>query len=261
MKHLLTPKRETWLYRVNPAFKFILFMVLLAVAFFNRRVDLALYQTVIYMLLMILFCGHSWKRVLLFTAPFIMVFISSASSLILFGRGETIWWTWGLIKISEESFYHGLLVGFKTLCFGTLGMVFALTTQPVLFFYAMMQQLRLPAKYAYSFIASIRMFPMVFDDFHNRTNALKVRGTRYSKGVRGAYERMSLYAVPLLAQSIRRAQRVAVAMEAKRFQIASTRTYFYITRYTRTDAIFAAAMLILLATSFMMSHYVSIFGR
>lgn len=259
--NLFKPDRETWLYRVNPAFKFVVFILMLTIAFFNRQLDFALYQMIVYLVLFGWLCGFSWTKVLIFISPFILVFISSASTLMLFGRGTTIWWEWGLIKISEESFHHGLLVGFKTVSFGAIGLLFALTTKPILFFYAMMRQFRLPPKYAYSFIASIRIFPLIWEDYHHRTNALKVRGTSYSKGIRGLYERLSIYAVPLLVQSIRRAQRVAVAMEAKRFQMGATRTFYYVTRYSKFDFMHVFLMLILVVVCYWCSIYVPIFGR
>ncbi|GIP33315.1 energy-coupling factor transporter transmembrane protein EcfT [Paenibacillus sp. J2TS4] len=259
--NLFTPLKETWLYRVNPALKFVVFFVLLVIALINRSFDFALHQMIVYLLLLLLFSGHSWRKTLLFTAPFLVIFVSSSSTMILFGKGEQIWWQWGLIRISEESFYHGLLIGFKTISFGALGMIFALTSKPILFFYALMQQFRLPSKYAYSFIASIRMLPAVWDDYQTRTDALKVRGTRFARGFRGMYERLSAYAVPLLAQSIRRAQRIAVAMEAKRFQMGATRTYYYTTRYSRTDLWFVGMMAGLLITAYYTAVYLPLAGR
>mgnify|MGYP001947098095 CR=1 FL=1 len=195
---------------------------------------------------------------ILFTAPFVLIFFSSASTLILFGRGEVVWWQWGLIKISEESFRHGLLVGFKTLSFGALGLLFVLTTKPVKLFYALMQQLKLPPKYAYSFMAAIRMLPMVMQDFQQRADALKIRGFQYSKGMRGIYERIKAYSVPLLAQSIRRAQRVAVAMEAKRFQMNADRTYYYPLRYSSLDVRFMILMIAAAAAFYSLSAFFSI---
>ncbi|TCZ77393.1 energy-coupling factor transporter transmembrane protein EcfT [Paenibacillus albiflavus] len=250
-----TPQRITWLYHVNPAFKFIVFVLLLCVALINRNFEFALNQMIVYLLVLILFCGYSWKKTALLLLPFLFVFMSTATSMILFGKGEHMWWTWGLIRISEESFFRGMVLGLKTCSCGMMGMVFALTSKPILFFYALMQQFRMPPKFAYSFIASIRMLPMIMDEFHIRSNVLKIRGKRYARGVKGWYQRLSQYAIPLLAQSIRRAQRVAVAMEAKRFQMSSSRsrTYYYTTSYSRFDAAFIAVMLFLVTFAFVLS--------
>jgi energy-coupling factor transport system permease protein len=216
---------------------------MLFAALINQQLEVALYQMTVYLLLLFVWSGYRYRKVLLFILPFLLIFISSTTTMILFGKGVNVWWQWGLIKISEESFRNGLMLGFKTVSLGTLGMIFALTTRPTLFFYALMQQFRLAPKYAYSFIAAIRLLPMVWEELYTRANALEIRGVRYSKGLRGVYERLSLFAVPLLAQAIRRAQRVAVAMEAKRFQIGASRTYYYRTSYSSLDVWFALLML------------------
>ncbi|UHA74972.1 energy-coupling factor transporter transmembrane component T family protein [Paenibacillus sp. 481] len=258
--NLLMPNKETWLHRVNPAYKLLVFILLLLIALLNQNFDFALYQFIMYTLLLLLFSGHSIKKVLLLIAPFIMLFISTASTMMMFGKGVNIWWSWGLIRISEESFYHGLLLGCKTLSFGMLGLTFALTTKPILLFYALMQQFRLPPQYAYSFIASLRMLPAIWDDLRTRSHALKVRGVRYKRGIKGVYQRLSLYALPLLADSIRRAQRVAIAMEAKRFQMGQARTYYYITRYHRLDVWFTLFMLAVILIAYGLARRVPLVG-
>lgn len=251
--NVLSPESQTWLHRVNPAIKLVVFIILLLVALLNRQLDFALYQLVLYTLLLFLCSGHSKKKLLLLTLPFLFLFVSTASTMILFGKGDHVWWSWGLIRISEESFYRGLVIGVKTLCFGMLGLTFAFTTKPILLFYALMQQFRLPPQYAYSFIASLRLLPAIWDDYRTRSHALQIRGVRYSGGLRGIFERLHMYALPLLAQSIRRAQRVAVAMEAKRFQMSKSRTYYYVTRYHRIDLVFVLLMFALVMAIFLLT--------
>ncbi|MBO1005697.1 energy-coupling factor transporter transmembrane component T family protein [Pseudogracilibacillus auburnensis] len=253
MQEWFTPLRETWLYRVNPALKFALFFILLLFVLFNQNLTFTFNQMIIYGILLYGFSGFPLKRLLLFSLPIILSFISSAITMILFGRGEIVWWQWGLIKISEESFQYGLLLGYKTACFGFLGLAFILTSRPILFFYALMQQFRLPSKYAYAFIASIRMLPVIVDELQTRANALKVRGVQFSKGMKGHYERLQMFSVPLFAQSIRRAQRVAVAMEAKRYQMGAERTYFYPTTYTRMDVVFVVIMSVSFVSAYLLA--------
>ncbi|MBD8497420.1 energy-coupling factor transporter transmembrane component T family protein [Paenibacillus arenosi] len=256
---LFTPQKETWFYHVNPAFKFLLILIALLVTLFNRNFAFALHLLILYILSLVLWSGYSWRKLLLLLAPFILIFISTASTMILFGKGDVIWWTWGIIKISEESFFRGLLLSMKTVSFGVMGLLFVLTTKPLLFFYALMQQFHLPPKYGYSFIAAIRLLPTVWEEFHTRTNALKIRGVRYKAGIKGIYERIRLYAVPLLAQSIRRAQRIAVAMEAKQFHIGSSRTYYYATSYSRLDAVLLLIIVGLLLFAYTSAQYIPLF--
>ena len=256
----LKQDRETMLHRVNPACKFTVFMLLLALVLWNRQFDIALHGVIAFACLLFFMGGYRWYKMLLILSPFLFLFLSSASTMILFGKGDTVWWQWGIIKVSEESFFRGLLLGCKTISFGLLGMTFALTTRPILFFYALMQQFRLPAKYGYSFIASIRMLPAVWEDIITRKQALQVRGVRYSKGIRGWYERLHHYLVPTMAHNIRRAQRVAIAMESKRFQMQASRTYYYVTTITIRDVSFILAMITLAVLVYYTAQLIPIVG-
>lgn len=233
-----TPDRETWLFRVNPALKFMIFVLLLLITFFTRNLPFVSWLAVLFGILLYGFSGYPIRKLVLLSIPLVISFASSAFTMMLFGKGDAVIWQWGILKISEESIQHGLLLGTKSLTFGVVGFTFLLTVQPVLFFYAMMQQFRLPSRYAYSFIASIRLLPLVVEEIQVRTNALKVRGITFSRGMKGLGERIQAYTVPLFAQSIRRAQRIAIAMEAKQYQMGAARTSYYPTSYSRIDVVF-----------------------
>ena len=244
MLNWFTPERQTWLFRVNPALKFIVFFTLMIIVLVNQNLQFAIWQALLYGLLFYVFSGYSVKKLALLSIPIFISFLSTGLTMLLFGKGDAVLWQWGIFKISHESIRHALLLGSKSLSFGFVGFTFILTIQPVLFFYAMMQQFRLPSKYAYSFIAAFRLIPAVTEELQIRRNALKVRNIRFAKGVKGVYERLQTYTVPLFAQSIRRAQRIAVAMEAKQYQMGAARTYYYTTGYTRTDIVFLVVMII-----------------
>src|SRR5690625_445228 len=140
MIELFTPSKKTWLYQVNPAVKFAIFFTLFLVIFFNQHVTFTMNHMIISAILLYVFSGYPWRKLLLFSIPIILSFFSSTISMVLFGKGEIIWWQWGIIKISEESFFKGLLLGFKTASFGFLSLTFLLTTRPILLFYAFMQK-------------------------------------------------------------------------------------------------------------------------
>jgi len=242
------PHRRTWLHRVNPVTKLALFSVWFFAAIvihdLNAMANLALGS-----LLLLLGSGHPWKRLLLYASPFLLVFVSSATGMMMFGTGETQWFRWGLVEITEESFYRGLHLGFRALSMAAAGLLFGLTTRPVDLFYALMQRVKLPPKYAYGFLAALRLMPMLAEEFRTLRHAHLVRGT----GKRGRLARLGgawrRYAIPLLAQSIRKAHRTAVAMEAKRFAGDGRRTYYYDIGFSSLDAAFVALTAALFAAS------------
>lgn len=233
--------RETWLHRANPALKLALSVCLFLYVLFVHNLNVLIVWTALVLLGLFAASGHPWKRLLLYSSPFFVIFLSTGSSMILFGEGTTTWFRWGLVHITEESFYRGVHLGVRALGFATIGLLFALTTRPVMLFYSLMQQVKLPPKYAYSFMAAMRLIPMVLEEFQTLRHALLVRGVQRQGSWKRPYRLWKAYTIPLLAQSIRRAQRIAVAMEAKRFDNDKARTYYYEVGFSASDALLIAA--------------------
>ncbi|NQD67692.1 energy-coupling factor transporter transmembrane protein EcfT [Bacillus haikouensis] len=246
--------KQTWMHKVNPSFKLIILVLLFIVVLTIHQLNLLVYLTAISLLLFWLYSGHNVKVKSLLLLPFFLVFASTAVSMILFGKGDVIWVKWGLIQISEESFYRGIHVGFRAFIFGVLGLLFTLSTRPVLLFYSLMQQLKLKPQFAYSFLAGFRMLPIIAEEFVTIRFALKVREKKTEKGIRGLIFTFRNYALPLLAQSIRRAHRVAVAMEAKGFSGNVKRTYFYRIGFSKYDGVFLAVMIAMVMFSYIASE-------
>ncbi|KWW21189.1 MULTISPECIES: energy-coupling factor transporter transmembrane component T [Peribacillus] len=244
---------ETWLYKINPSLKLFVLMVLCIVALFIDDLNYMINVTMGVLLIFLCFTGHSIKRIILLSIPFGFIFISTSLAMIFFGKGKTLWFEWGLISITEESFMRGLLVGFRALLFAALGLTFSLTTRPVNLFYSLMQQVKLKPKYAYSFMAALRLIPIMMQEFQTIRNAMKVRGFERGTGVKSIYFKMKAYSIPLLSGSIRRAHRIAVAMEAKRFTDTRDRTYYYDFGFSKYDQGFILYFIILLLAGFYLS--------
>lgn len=242
--------RDTWLHRVNPGIKLLLSVALFLIVILTHNLNVMINLLAAGILPLILWTGHPAKRLALYASPFLLIFISSAAGMMMFGQGTTTWFHFGLIHITEESFYRGIHLGFRSLQVASVGLTFALTTLPVSLFYCLMQQWRLPAKYAYSFLAAFRMVPGLIDEFQALRHAQLIRGRKKSPFLLAWYNRLRMYAIPLLAGSIRRAHRTAVAMEAKRFSITGERTYYYTAGYSRYDLIYLLYWGIALALSY-----------
>ncbi|BDG33335.1 energy-coupling factor transporter transmembrane component T family protein [Parageobacillus thermoglucosidasius] len=238
--------RETWLHHTNPSLKLIVLILLFIGVLFVHNPNVLINFSFGLLLLFMLYTGYPWKFLLLLFLPFFLVFVSTASSMVLFGEGKTTWFRWGLIHVTEESFLRGMHLGFRALSFALLGLLFSLTTRPVRLFYSLMQQLKLKPKYAYSFLAGVRLIPIMIEEFQTVRNALKVRGDA-NKGV---FAKMKRYAIPLLSQSIRRAQRIAVAMEAKRFSDGTKRTFYYEIGFGKNDVVLVVVFIIVAAAAY-----------
>ncbi|WP_349409414.1 energy-coupling factor transporter transmembrane component T [Pseudalkalibacillus sp. SCS-8] len=238
--------QETWLHKTNPTFKLFIMVGMFIFVLFVHRLNWMIYLTTGAFLLFWFFSGHPKKRLMLILIPFLLVFVSTGTSMIFFGKGETTWFKWGLVHITEESFYRGIHLGFRALIFAILGLTFTLTTRPVYLFYSLMQQVKLKPKYAYSFMAGMRLIPIMVEEFFTIRNAMRVRGV----GKQSLYFKLKSYTIPLLSQSIRRAHRIAIAMEAKRFSGDGERTYYYQIGYSVKDGFFLLTILSLILLTY-----------
>lgn len=259
MKKWLTPSVTTWMHRSNPVFKLVAVLLMFLIGLFTHRIDLMFYQALLSLLLLFCLSGYAFWKVAVMVVPFLLIFVSSSSTMILFGKGDTLWWEWGLFRITEESFFRGIHIGFKSVTFAAQGLLFVLTTSSVDLFYALMQKVKLPPKYAYSFMAAIRLIPMVWEEFQTRRNALSIRGTQSLRGPGSWIGRIRLYAVPLLSQSIRRAHAVAIAMESKAFNGQRMRTYYYPSSFSGYDLLIAVILCSMIGLVFLLGDIAPLF--
>ncbi len=238
--------------------KFIIFVGLFIGLLLIHNPNILFYTCIGLLLVYFLLTGYPFVLLLLFASPFLIIFLSSTITMMLFGEGQTTLFQYGVIHVTEESFYRGIHLGMRSIVFGLLGLLFALTTRPVSMFYSMMQQLKLPPKIAYSFMTAIRLLPMIAEEFSHLKKGLKIRGMEYKKGIHGFYQKIQLFTIPVLAQSIRRAYRIAIAMEAKQFTGNRDRTFYYQIGFTRYDTYFVIFLLATLLITFYMSEQLPI---
>ncbi|MCI1882708.1 MAG: energy-coupling factor transporter transmembrane protein EcfT [Sporolactobacillus sp.] len=252
---VLRTDRNRLLFKVNPTFKFLTVAGLFLLYLFVHNLNTMIWTTVLFIALYSRAAGFSKKVAFGFLIVTLFLSMLSASAMIMYGKGTHVLVHWYLIRVTEESLSRGILLGLRTFLFGLMGYLFASTTQPVLFFYSLMQQLKMPVRYAYSCLAAFRMLPAMAEEFVHIRQAMKVRGLSRKKGAKAFYERFRRYALTLLVQSIRRAQRTAVAMEAKRFSISgSERTYYYRVGWSRYDIGFILLIIAVVAAGFFLSY-------
>lgn len=252
---LLWTNTDKLFFKTNPTFKFLVIASLFIIYLFVHNLNTMIWAALIFTFLYLCVGGLSGKFSFWFILVTFIVSFFSASAMIFFSEGTHVLLKWGLVVISEESLSKGILLGLRSFVFSMVGLIFAATTQPVPFFYSLMQQLKVPVRYAYGCLAAFRMLPMMGEELIHIRQAMKVRGIARRRGAGAFYERMKRYALAMLVQSIRRAQRTAVAMEAKRFSMKQKRTFYYKIGWSCYDLIFFAVMAGTVASCFVLSYW------
>jgi energy-coupling factor transport system permease protein len=152
----------------------------------------------------------------------------------------------GPLHLSAASLTYGLTMVTRLLAIFATSSLFVLTTNPVDFVVALIHQGRLPVRVGYAVFAAYRFVPLVQDELDNIRAAHQVRGAAYGRGLVSRARQTIGYAIPLLAISVRRAERVALAMDSRGFGARKDRTYYRSTSLSRSDLTFALVAVVVL---------------
>jgi energy-coupling factor transport system permease protein len=115
----------------------------------------------------------------------------------------------GPLRITEQALLTGVSLGLRVLAIASVGAVFALTTDSTKLVDSLVQQGRVPERFAYGALAAYQAIPRFAQDLATLRQARRIRG------LRGGWHPRLL--VSLLVLAIRHGDRKALAMDARAF--------------------------------------------
>jgi energy-coupling factor transport system permease protein len=144
----------------------------------------------------------------------------------------------GPLRIAEPAFVAGVAIMLRVAAIAAVGAVFALTTDSTRLADSLVQQARLPARFAYGALAAYGAIPRFAEDLATLRQARRIRGLRagWHPGL----------LVGLLVLAIRHADRMAVAMDARAFGSGPRNPYREV-RWTWVDSAVGMAAVAILA--------------
>jgi energy-coupling factor transport system permease protein len=184
---------------------------------------------------------------------FLLAFTSILN--LFFHTGETIIWSWGIIKISKEAIYFTVFFAARLFLLVLGSSLLTLTTTPVSLADGI-ESLLSPLKVIHfpvhelALIMSIalRFIPILTDETARIMNAQKARGADFESG--GLIQRVKAVLpilIPLLISAFRRADELGDAMDARCYSGSKVRTKYKKLRYGWRDLIVALFGCVLLA--------------
>jgi energy-coupling factor transport system permease protein len=150
----------------------------------------------------------------------------------------------GPVKVTGPALWAAGTLWLRLMCFALLSLVFVQTTQPQHLILSLVHQLHLNYRVAFGTMVGYRMLPLLQADYQTIRAAQRVRGVREGRGPLRAWGRFRRYAIPLLAGSVRKAGRVAIAMDARAFGAFPDRTYRERMVVRRSDWLLVAAVVV-----------------
>ncbi len=123
----------------------------------------------------------------------------------------------GPIRIVQEALLGGLGMAARVVAIAAVGVAFARTTDPTRLVDALVQQARVPERFAYGALAAYQAIPRFSEDLTALRQARRIRGLRATWHPR--------ILVGLLVLAIRHADRLALAMDARGFSAGPRSRY------------------------------------
>jgi len=159
----------------------------------------------------------------------------------------TVLWSAGSMEITAEGLRVGISLTIRMLAIVAYSIIFVTTTDPTDMVLSLIQQARFPFRLGYGILVAYRFLPLWRTELEIIRAAHRIRGAGERMTLRGRWEQLQRYAVPLLAGAIRKSERVAIAMDARAFGAIPERTYYRRLDVTRIDWIMLAGTIILTA--------------
>ena len=142
----------------------------------------------------------------------------------------------GLTEISAGSAAAGAAIALRGLALALPGLMVVLTTDPTDLADGLAQTLRLPARFVLASLAALRLVGVLAAEWSTLAMARRARGAGTGRGPAGALRAFGGQVFTLLVQSLRRATRLSVTMEARGFG-AGPRTWARVPAYSWRDAV------------------------
>lgn len=185
-------------------------------------------------------CGVGYVQLVRRSWPILLAAPLAGIPMVLYGNpGGQIHFQWLLITISDHSLTLAAAIVLRVLAVGLPVVVLSVNVDPTDLGDGLAQILRLPPRFVIGTVAALRMVSLLRDDIE------AMRRSRRSRGLSdtGRLKYWFTIAFGLLVMSLRRAGKLATAMEARGFGRAGQRTWARESRLYARDWVFLALCL------------------
>jgi len=159
----------------------------------------------------------------------------------------TVLWQAGSLEVTAEGLRVGISLTIRMLAIVIYSIIFVTTTDPTDMVLSFIQQARFPFRLGYGILVAYRFLPLWRTELEIIRAAHRIRGAGERMTLRGRWEQLQRYAVPLLAGAIRKSERVAIAMDSRAFGAIPVRTYYRRLDVTWVDWMMLAGTILITA--------------
>ncbi|MEO8606123.1 MAG: energy-coupling factor transporter transmembrane component T [bacterium] len=234
---------DTWVHRLHPLVRLAGMVAVFIAAFVVDRPEwlVPLVLGIVALLIGTGSLANIWRLRLLFSLVFVTTLLIWT---FFYGPdGQPPLWSWGPIHVSRTAPWFGLGMALKLETFLGAGILFLSVTRIEEFAYALLR-LGVPYKLGFTMTMAFRLVPVFVDSAAAVVQAQRCRGLDFERG--NLWQRVRRYVpvmVPVFMSALRRADQMAMALEARGFQSNRPRTQ--LERHTMHATDLAAALVLL----------------
>lgn len=244
---------DSFIHKMDPRGKIFAVFIFMAALFTAK--DFNAYGLVFaFSIFTILLSGISLKYYLRGLKPLIFIIILTSSMHLFLTPGEEIW-SWGILVLTKEGLRQGFFMGLRLALLIVITSVLTLSTTPIALTDGIekllnpFKRIGVPAhELAMMMTIALRFIPTLIEETEKIMNAQKARGADFESGnLINRGKALIPILVPLFISSFRRADDLAIAMEARCYRGGEGRTRLRELAYSYRDFLAIFVVLILLA--------------
>lgn len=181
--------------------------------------------------------------------PLIWLILFTVILQVLFTGGETIYFSWGPITVSQEGVLNGVYIFCRFVLIIFTSTLLTLTTMPlsltdaIEFLLRPLLAIKVPVyEIALMLSIALRFVPTLMDETEKIMNAQRARGVDFGEGT--VFQQMKAIVpllIPLFVSSFNRAEELATAMEARGYQGGEGRSKYRLLKWETRDTVVIVA--------------------
>jgi len=222
---------ESVLHRLDPRVKLVALLILIVALFLIKSFTGFLFYG-LFISAIFIASGLPWRYFLRGLKPVLYIIIFTLILHFLFTKGGQVYWRWGMLTIEEAGVAMGSFMTLRLALLVVTTLMITLTTSPISFadgieyWLRPFRRLGVPGhEIAMMMTIALRFIPTLMEESDKIRKAQMARGADFETGniFRRARNLVPLL-VPLFVSAFRRADELAVAMEARCYQGGEGRT-------------------------------------
>lgn len=255
---------NSFLHRLDPRLK-IIFLIGYIVAIFVASNFYGLLACAVVLVAATLLSEVPPKKVLRSVKGILFILLFTAVLNIFFYQGTTIYFEWGVIKISKEGLIFAAFLAARLFLLVTFSSLLTFTTTPVALTDGIesllypLKLIRFPVhELALIMSIALRFIPTLMDETDRIMNAQKARGADFESG--GLIKRVKAVVpilIPLLMSAFRRADELGDAMDARCYMGSKNRTKYKKLVFTWRDLVGLLVLVALIAGVVLLKIFVA----